>query len=150
MCTHNNSLCSRNLDHYSRNGTEINNNPKSYGKENAAPVIKRQSQTYINQKANESERHNGEDQRIEMEVGGTPVKNNRQSVDKKTHRMATKDRKEKERKTEETMAGRHHLIHGYYMAKNRSVENNMEEAEGGLHPALVEIVYKARQGIGAI
>ena len=148
MCAHNNSLWSRNLDHHSRNGTEINNNPKSYGKENAAPVIERQSQTYINQKENESERHNGEDQRIEMEVGGTPVKNNRQSVDKKTHRMATQDRKEKERTSEETMAGRHHIIHGYYMAKNCSDENNMEEAEGGLHPALVEIVYKARQGKG--
>ena len=92
------------MDNNTEDGTKTNNNTESHGKKNAAPVTKRQSQAHRNYQENESARYYREAKVIQVEMGWTPDKNNRQQMDQKTNRVAAKNWKEEKRKTKEKMA----------------------------------------------
>ena len=65
--------------------------------------------------------------------------------------MADKDRKEEVRISEAAMECQHDIVHRYKnMGKSAQAKEQMENAEGGIHTAVGEIAYKARQGKGTL
>ena len=69
-------------------------------------------------------------------MGQTYSKTEGQSVDQTLHRVANKEREEIKRTTVQKMARRVYKEGGYHLDQESNRQKEMEDIDGGLHPAV--------------